>query len=92
MNFAPDKIIHFLVGYVLAVHGAFALMFLKVPLIGCLIGGLLIGTIAAVAKEIYDKRHPEKHTADRADAFATIYGSAAGIFVTIVVAFIGFRL
>ena len=36
---------------------------------------------AAIGKEIYDSRHPDKHTADVWDAVATIAGGAVGLFI-----------
>jgi hypothetical protein len=88
-----DKVIHFLVGYIIAVHGFFAaVMFFKIPMIFCLLIGLALGIVAGVAKEVYDSFHPEKHTVDPEDALATILGSVAGTVVTVLIGFVGFRL
>jgi len=44
--------------------------------------GLLICLGAALAKEVYDLRHPDHHTCDFWDAIATISGGAvAAIYV-----------
>jgi len=47
--------------------------------------GLLICLGAALAKEVYDLRHPDHHTCDFWDAIATASGGAlAALFVLLV--------
>jgi len=44
--------------------------------------GLLICLVAALAKEVYDRRHPDVHSCDVWDAIATVSGGAlAAIYV-----------
>jgi len=44
--------------------------------------GLLICSFAAIAKEVYDSRHPDAHTCDVWDAIATVSGGAlAALYV-----------
>lgn len=59
-----DKALHIIGGAVIfaAFHWRFG-MFAIVPVV-----------IAAIAKEIYDKFHPESHTCDIKDAIATVIG------------------
>ena len=67
MNIPLDKQAHFMGGYIIAREvGQFN------PL-----AGLIAACSAGWAKETYDKRHPENHTADRFDLFATILGGIA---------------
>ena len=67
-NIPADKVAHCLGGVVL-----FA--------IGQLFGyGLALAVIGAVAKEIYDKLHPN-HTPDVWDAVATILGGLLGFII-----------
>ena len=70
LNSIPaDKVAHCLGGVVL-----FA--------IGQLFGyGLLLCIIGAVTKEIYDYFHPDTHTADWKDAFATTLGGLLGYII-----------
>ena len=61
-----DKLYHFGVGLVVTF------------LVGAAVHpwlGLLACAVIAVAKEFYDKRHPETHTPDGWDAYATLVGA-----------------
>lgn len=72
MNAIPsDKIAHFASGVVL-----FAAVQWVSPL-----WAFFAVICAAVVKEIYDAFHPDTHTADWWDAFATILGGAVGLFI-----------
>jgi hypothetical protein len=65
-----DKILHVLVGMILAAN----------PVLEP--GPAFATAVAAgVLKEIYDKKHPAKHSSDPRDALATVLG--AGIVFTI---------
>ena len=44
----------------------------------------------AVGKEIYDYRHPDKHTADVADALVTVGAGALGVYITSIVKYFFF--
>ena len=70
LNAIPtDKVYHCLGGVVL-----FA--------IGQLFGyGLALAILGAITKEIYDYFHPESHTADWKDAFATTLGGLLGYVI-----------
>mgnify|MGYP003340796188 FL=1 len=64
-----DKVYHCLGGVVL-----FA--------IGQLFGyGLALAILGAITKEVYDYFHPESHTADWKDAFATTLGGLLGYII-----------
>lgn len=58
-----DKILHLLVGMALAANP------LEKPETA-----LMVAITVAVAKEIYDSKHRNKHTSDPRDALATIAG------------------
>lgn len=63
-----DKLLHFLGGAILqTVFCLFGLPYVK---------GLGAVALIAGAKEIYDRFHPAKHTADIWDFFATVLGGA----------------
>lgn len=88
-----DKVAHFLVGYIVAVHGAFAAIFLQTfSLVACLACGFALSVLFGIGKEVYDYLHPGTHTPDRADARATVLGGLAGIAMTVLIAAIGFAL
>lgn len=68
-----DKIAHFAVG---------VLIFASLSWLSVSIAFLAV-IIAAVGKEIYDSKHPDKHTSDFWDAIATIFGGCIGIFIKV---------
>lgn len=59
-----DKLLHALVGALIV-----ALLFPVSPL-----AAALTVSLAAVGKELYDVKYSERHTAEIADAFATLAG------------------
>jgi len=74
----PDKTQHAFVG---AAIGSAATVFFNDPLVGC-----LAATTVGAAKEIYDYKHPQNHTASFKDfAVTTLAGCLAakgtGLFV-----------
>ncbi len=71
-----DKQMHFLSGFIIAA--------VLTPFIGAY--SILVVAIIAALKEIYDARHPDKHTADFMDWVATTLG---GVFGFVVVALFG---
>lgn len=46
--------------------------------------GLLVAMAAGFFKEVYDKRHPDKHTADLMDMLATWFGGVVGFILFLV--------
>lgn len=76
-----DKANHFIYG--IMIYFIFKLAFSIVfgSLTGILVGST-IGVVAAIGKEIYDRRHPN-HTPDWKDAAWTIGGVVLGIIITI---------
>ena len=66
-----DKQMHFLSGFIIAV--------LLTPFIGAY--SILVVAVIAALKEIYDARHPDKHTADFMDWVATVLGGIVGFVV-----------
>lgn len=71
-----DKQMHFLSGFIIAA--------VLTPFIGAY--SILVVAVIAALKEIYDARHPDKHTADFWDWVATVLGGVVGF---VVVALIG---
>ncbi len=45
-----------------------------------MLSGPIVGTIAGILKEVYDRRYPKKHTTDVNDAIATSLGAGGAIF------------
>ena len=62
-----DKLLHFLVGGVIA--GVIYALFLNHWL------ALLATVVAGLAKEIYDYFHPDQHTVELLDVVATVVGA-----------------
>jgi hypothetical protein len=67
-----DKQMHFICGLVIAA--------LLTPFIGAY--SILVVAVIAALKEIYDARHPDKHTADFMDWVATVLGGVVGFVIT----------
>jgi len=65
-----DKLYHFLIGFAV---GAF--IGAQQPGFGL---GALAGTLLGWGKEKFDKLHPDKHTYDGWDAYATALGATIG--------------
>ncbi|WP_211452633.1 hypothetical protein [Collimonas antrihumi] len=63
-----DKLLHFLVGGVIA--GVVYALFLNQWL------ALIATVVAGVTKEIYDYFHPDQHTVEWLDVVATVVGAA----------------
>jgi hypothetical protein len=66
-----DKQMHMLSGFIIAA--------VLTPFIGAY--SILVVAIVAALKEIYDARHPDKHTADFMDWVATVLGGLVGFVV-----------
>jgi hypothetical protein len=66
-----DKQMHFLSGFIIAA--------VLTPFIGAY--SILVVAVIAALKEIYDARHPDKHTADFMDWVATVLGGVVGFVV-----------
>jgi hypothetical protein len=66
-----DKFMHFICGLVIAA--------LITPFIGAY--SILVVAVIAALKEIYDARHPDKHTADFWDWVATSLGGVLGMLI-----------
>ena len=66
-----DKFMHFICGLVIAA--------LLTPFIGAY--SILVVAVIAALKEIYDARHPDKHTADFMDWVATVLGGVLGMLI-----------
>lgn len=79
MRLPIDKLLHLLVGALIV-----ALLWPLNPALAC-----SVCVAAAVGKELYDARHPERHTADRFDAAFTSLGGVLScvwlVFVELVV-------
>jgi uncharacterized protein YfiM (DUF2279 family) len=78
-----DKLLHFYAGYLVGnvTNGAFQLILPKTMKNRRLVSALLgVGMSALVggAKEFYDSRHPENHTVDAKDFWATVGGGMVG--------------
>jgi hypothetical protein len=66
-----DKQMHFLSGFIIAA--------VLTPFIGAY--SIVVVAVIAALKEIYDARHPDKHTADFWDWVATVLGGIVGFVV-----------
>jgi hypothetical protein len=66
-----DKQQHFISGAILGI--------ILTPFIGAY--SILVVAVIAALKEIYDARHPDKHTADFMDWVATVLGGIVGFVV-----------
>ena len=74
-----DKIMHIVCGYAIAI--TFGLIFgIKF--------GLVFATFAGAFKELYDYFHPETHSVEIADLFATVVGGIVGCIVLEIIAYI----
>ena len=74
----PDKTQHAIVG---AIIGAAVTIGTEDPLQGC-----LVSSAVGAAKEIYDKAHPDKHTASFKDfAVTALFGCSASYFTGLIV-------
>ena len=74
-----DKTLHIMCGYAIAMtFGAiFGIKF-----------GLVLATAAGVLKELYDYFHPETHSVEIADFFATVVGGVVGCIYLEILAYI----
>jgi uncharacterized membrane protein YdcZ (DUF606 family) len=70
-----DKQMHMLSGFIIAA--------VLTPFIGAY--SILVVAVIAALKEIYDARHPDKHTADLWDWVATVLGGVVGFVVVALV-------
>ncbi len=70
-----DKFMHFACGFIIAA--------VLTPFIGAY--SILVVAVIAALKEIYDARHPDKHTADFWDWVATTLGGIVGFVVVALV-------
>lgn len=69
-----DKILHFVAGAVIAgMVGYFTSP----------VAGFVAASLAGLLKELYDMRHPAKHTADVLDFVATLIGGFAVVLILI---------
>jgi hypothetical protein len=66
-----DKQQHFISGAILGI--------ILTPFIGAY--SILVVAVIAALKEIYDARHPDKHTADFMDWVATVLGGVLGMLI-----------
>ena len=65
-----DKLYHFLAGFIVAV---------PLLLIWNESIAMAVVVLIAAAKEVYDSKHPAKHTADGSDFIATVVGGLTGL-------------
>lgn len=72
-----DKQAHFFSGYVLGISSALVASHSISPFLSAIFG-LGGAVVAGVGKEIYDRQHPESHTADIYDLLATSVGGLFG--------------
>ena len=74
-----DKALHAIVGAFLGFAGASVLAELDVAVVSAFLAVIWAGVAVAWGKERYDKAHPEAHTWDGWDAFATLIGVLLGV-------------
>ena len=82
MTIPRDKLMHFLTGAFGGFAVALVLRWAGFEPIHALAGGVLLGIVAGIGKEIYDMKHPENHTSEIADAVATVIGSVTGALIS----------
>jgi len=68
-----DKIQHFWIGFLLSLLGTVLLPFVT------------FGFAWGIGKEVYDRYHPDKHTADIFDAIAAWTGATLALIIVILV-------
>ena len=72
-----DKQAHFYSGYCLALSAALVASN-SLPHLMSAVFGLGGAVVAGIGKEVYDKQHPDSHTADIYDLIATSLGGLLG--------------
>ena len=73
-----DKQAHFLTGYAIAIT-----LGIISPMLG-----VVIAAIIGWLKEEYDKRRPDKHTADIFDFYFTVFGGITGTVIVVIMTWI----
>lgn len=90
MNIPKDKQLHLIAGFIAGAVGAAAAYFLFRDPGAMLFAAVAVAAVAGWAKEYRDRKDPENHTYDPADArYTTIGGAAAGVTAVIVAHFLG---
>lgn len=77
-----DKANHFIYGLAIFTLGYLAMGFFHPKWAGH--AGMLLAAAVGFGKEVYDRRHPEAHTADAKDFFGTVLGGVAGWALTVI--------
>jgi VanZ family protein len=77
-NIPLDKLLHLLVGIIVGGLGFYMSQRYGLPNGDCFLIGIAAAVAIGIAKEIYDKYHPDTHTYDLMDAAYTAAGGAAG--------------
>lgn len=90
MNIPKDKQLHLIAGFIAGVVGAAAAYFLFREPAAMLFAAVAVAAVAGWAKEHRDRRDPENHTYDPADArYTTIGGVVAGVVAVAATHFFG---
>lgn len=80
---ASDKQRHFEVCFGLTMALGYLLLLPLSPLVAVALAAFVVLAVG-FGKEVYDKQHPDKHTADPLDLVADAVGIAAGSLVLLV--------
>lgn len=85
MKWERDKKLHLLAGLIISlVVGAGFILRTDFDIIGCAIAGTLVAVAIGYAKEcFYDAAHPDTHTVDVNDFYATTLGGVVGAIILI---------
>ena len=73
-----DKILHVAVGFAIGLIASLLCVYFGLVKDTSLLIGLGVAGAAGLAKEMYDLKKPETHTAEAADAWHTIGGGVVG--------------
>lgn len=83
VSIPQDKLLHYIAGQIVAglIFIASAAFF---PLWITVILSMIVTVVIGILKEVYDKHHPDTHTADFKDAMATIIGGTVTTLFSVI--------
>jgi hypothetical protein len=83
-----DKKLHLAVGAVIGLIVTVAGIVLGLHYVLASVAGVAVAAAIGYAKERYDAAHPESHTADRKDLYATAIGGVVGAGIGTLIRFL----
>ena len=75
---AKDKKYHLIAGFLIGAVVVALSFLIALPTVQRLLLGVGVAIVIGVGKEVYDGKHPDKHTKDGMDALATAVGGLVG--------------